>query len=456
MHRTAWLIAALLTPALAAAQSVDDALAGFDNLPAGDTATVDEVLQGFGDTPEVESDTSFAPARSWALTGAFSASAVYIYGDAPVVGDADLRGLERLRTKLNLQFDQRLSEAWDLRLGGYAFRDFAYTINDRDDYVDEVVQEMETDTELGEAWVRGRLGRHADIKLGRQIVVWGKSDNLRVTDVINPLDAREPGIVDIEDLRLPLTMTRLDLYAGPWNLGLMAIHEIRFDKRPAYGSPFYPAPVPMPAERTPSDAGPHTEYAAALNGIFSGWDLSFYAARVYDDQPYPSRSEGSPTLEHERTTMVGSAANLAFGNWLLKGEMAHFDDIRYSDTLSRRRTDVLLGMEYAGIRNASLGVEVADRHIHDYVETIAADEDTLQTAVRYQHDLMHDTLHVTALSSVVNAGSGGGFTRATLAYDIRDALTGTVGAVIYHGGDTRPFDTIGDNDLLFGEIKYSF
>ena len=66
-------------------------------------------------------------------------------------------------------------------------------------------------------------------------MVWGKSDNLRVTDVLNPLDNREPGLVDIEDLRLPTTMTKLDLYLGDWNLSGMVVHEVRFNKAPALG-----------------------------------------------------------------------------------------------------------------------------------------------------------------------------------------------------------------------------
>ena len=35
-------------------------------------------------------------------------------------------------------------------------------------------------------------------------------DNLRVTDVLNPMDLRVPGLTDIDDLRLPVTMIKLD------------------------------------------------------------------------------------------------------------------------------------------------------------------------------------------------------------------------------------------------------
>ncbi len=95
-----------------------------------------------------------------------------------------------------------------------------------------------------------------DIKVGRQIIVWGRSDNMRVTDVLNPLDLREPGLTDIEDLRMPVAMTRLDFYHGNWNVTGVAVHEQRSDKKPSYGSDFYPLPLvfgPLPDKEPKSE-----------------------------------------------------------------------------------------------------------------------------------------------------------------------------------------------------------
>ncbi len=58
---------------------------------------------------------------------------------------------------------------------------------------------------------------HIIRKVGRQIVIWGRSESLRVLDVLNPLDNREAGRVDIEDLRRPLAMVRVDAYQKLWD-----------------------------------------------------------------------------------------------------------------------------------------------------------------------------------------------------------------------------------------------
>jgi len=62
------------------------------------------------------------------------------------------------------------------------------------------------------------------------VVVWGRSDTIRVTDVLNPIDNRRPGMVDIEDLRLPVAMAKLDYFVGDWRVTPIAILEQRFQK----------------------------------------------------------------------------------------------------------------------------------------------------------------------------------------------------------------------------------
>ncbi|MCP4695895.1 MAG: hypothetical protein GY862_03450 [Gammaproteobacteria bacterium] len=314
----------------------------------------------------------------------------------------------------------------------------------------------------GEAYLQGSLAKHLDLKIGRQIVVWGKSDNLRVSDVLNPLDGRERGMVDIEDLRRPLFMSKLDYYHGNWNVSALAIHEIRFNKTPVYGSDYYPFARPQPPEAVPDSGGANTEYALALNGIFSGWDLALYRARFFDDQPYRATLPGGAgELRHSRLTMTGLAANIAMGNWLFKGEAARFDDVRYTELPgeANKRSDFLLGVEYTGFHDTALSLEAVNRHLHLSASNLAdvnlKKRDEFQGAFRYQGDFMHSRLHLVLLAAVMGNG-GGGFTRFTAAWDLADALTVTGGLIVYRSGNTIPFNAIGDNDRLFAELKYSF
>lgn len=438
--------------------SVDDALQGFDN--GSDEGGIDAVLEGFDSTPTPGASPSLTEAaKPWQLDGALTLGAAYNYAHgAPPPGATDYRGLSRLRAKLNLEHDYDFGNSWRSHISGYGYYDLAYRINDRHNYSSEVLEEYESEVELGEAWVQGKLNRQTDLKLGRQIVVWGKSDNIRITDLINPMDNREPGMVDIEDQRLPLAMARLDYYVGDWGITALAIPDIRFNKTPPLGSDFYPLPSPLPAEAIPDG----TEYGLAANGIFSGWDLSLYAAQLYDDNPHTVITASGPRLQHSHLNMLGSAVNIAVDNWLLKAELAHLSGIEYSTLPNEEfsRSDTLLGIEYSGFRDTTLSLELANRHLHDYTVTLLGEgviEDEWQSALRYQGDFMHARLHLLALVSLFGEQlDEGGFGRYSAAYDIADGLSVTGGVVSYESGEKFPFGSYGENDRLFVDLKYSF
>jgi hypothetical protein len=443
--------------------SLDDVLGGFDE-PSSEKGELEAVLDGF-EEQDAATATLAEPveAKNWNLTGDLTLSTSYNYAhEAPDPGQTDYRGLSRLRSTLGLELDGRISDSWRAHVDGYGFYDLAYAINGRDNYTDEVLDDYQSEIELGEAYLQGSLSQRVDLKLGRQIVVWGKSDNLRVTDVLNPLDLREPGMVDIEDLRLAVAMAKLDYYTSDWNLSTMIIPEVRFSKTPPFGSDFYPSPAPPPPEKIPAVALDSIQYAVSANGIFSGWDLSFYAADIYSDQPHLFMGSDGLRLKHARISMLGAATNVALGNWLLKAEAAGFSGLQYSNLpgVEKDRSDILLGMEYSGFDDTTLSLESVRRHVHGFssaMEQAGYIEDEWQTALRYQGEFLHARLKLVAVATLYGpALDEGGFGRFSAAYDLKDALTVTGGLVLYEDGERPPFVGVGDNDRLFAEIKYSF
>ena len=261
-------------------------------------------------------------------------------------------------------------------------------------------------------------------------------------------------------------MTRLDYYIGDWSLTGVAIHEIRFNKNPEYGSDFYPGSQLPPHEDKPDSCCKNTEYAAALNGIFSGWDIAFYWADFYNDAPH-TQFAGSPQQvewKHARLKMFGAAFNQALGNWLLKAETAYIDGFEFFHSPGRdySRTDVLAGAEYSGFKDTTLSLEAANRHINDFDEVLElapdkARKDEFQWVFRLTGNFLNDTLTLTLLASTYGAtGQDGAFQRFSAEYDIADSVQITGGVVLYQSGDLARYSNIGDNDRLFCEIKYSF
>ncbi len=435
-----------------------------------DDPQLEELLSGFEEENDTQPQTPTQSKghRDWPvqLDGYLKVGATWNFShDGPAPGETDWRGLSKLRSEAQADLLIKWHQDWRTLVSGKVFYDAAYALRGRDEFTDEVIDAYESESEWREVYLQGRLGSHLDMKIGRQIVVWGRSDNLRITDILNPLDFREPGLTDIEDLRLPVAMSRLDGYAGPWNLTGIALHEIRFDKMPVFGHDFFPSPIPLPPEEVPSDGGDNTEWAAALNGIFSGWDISFYWANLFDDTAYVSATTGGGLMRrHARVTMWGAAGNLTLGNWLLKGEAAYWSGIRFFNTQgeSHQRADALAGIEYGGWDDTTFSIEAAIRHLIDFDERVKAppdfaQEDEITYAMRLTRDFVNETVEVTLLWLIYGPlGQDGGLKRLSVQYDWSDAVSITAGVALYQSGDRYEFQNIGDNDRFFLELKYSF
>ncbi|MCP4897050.1 MAG: DUF1302 domain-containing protein [bacterium] len=432
-----------------------------------DVGEVEGILAGFDDLGgEDQIPKKSALESAVRFGGRFTLGTTYSFAhERPVPGATDWRGLSRFRLLTELEAEAQLAESWKLFASGHTFYDFAYSIQGRHGFTSEVLDQHERELELNDTYIAGRLGRQLHLKVGRQVVAWGTSETIRVTDILNPLDLREPGLTDIENLRLPVTMTRLDWLTGPWIVSAMALHEIRFDKNPAFGHEFYPYEIPLLEATVPESSLENTEFAVSLRGSFRGWDIALYWADVFDDEPHAKPvGPWQIALEHSRIQMFGAAADLAAGDWLFKAELGHFSGLEffYSPGETTSRTDVLAGVEYSGWTDTSLTFEAAVRHLHDTDPRFElppdfAIQDRFEWVVRLSRFLMHQTLTLNLVAITYEAdGSGGALQRLEARYDITDRLEVVGGVVLYQSGSTPGLQNIGDNDRLFVDVSYRF
>ena len=394
----------------------------------------------------------------------------------PEAGQTDWRDISSLKTDLFLELDISLPASWKIKISGNAFYDALFSLNDRDDYSDDVLDEEESGAELRKAYISGSIISGLDIKVGRQIVVWGKSDNIRVTDVLNPVNMKAPGITDLEDMRLPVFMTKLDYYLGPFNLSAIAIHEKRFNKLPEPGSDYFFYPLIIP-EKEPAEHSSNTEYGVALNGTFSGWDASLYYADYYDKTPYfniVTFADANFEFIYSRQTMIGGDVNVAFGNLLVKSEVAFFKNVNFSDYITiidniyfrrevQKRFNTLKslgGLEYSGFSDTTLTIETMNTHVWDvdnHSAEAAISEDSWETTIRVTRNFFNDMLSTTALAMLYGSSlDEGSIVRLSCDYDMTDDFVITLGAIFYDGDEMMLLSNIKDSDRVYANFKYSF
>jgi len=428
-----------------------------------------DFLEGFDEEIQAEDlsgvESEDEKSSLFTIDGFFKLSSAYNFNHKePNSGLTNWKGFSKLKSDLQVEMEYKIFYDWKIYVSSKVFYDSIYFFKGRDKYTDETISFYESEIELKEVYVQGKILADLDFKVGRQIVVWGKSDNIRITDILNPLDGREPGLTDIEDLRLPIMMVKLDYFFGDWNLQAITVHEDRYNKTPAFGSDFYMASTPPLKENKPGHGFKKSEFAASLNGRFSGWDLSFYSAYYYNDIPYVKIvSPTNITREYCRTKMAGFAYNKILGNLILKTESVFLSGLKFSsDDNEFNRFDALIGFEYSGLTDSSISVELSDRHILNFNDLLKnspdfAVQDEVQSAVKISRNFLNEIISLTVLANFFGADlKDGSFERLTLDYKGIDNFTFTVGTLLYQSGDLKKYSSIGANDRFFAEVKYSF
>jgi hypothetical protein len=440
--------------------SIEADLGGFDEVTPQSKeprSAIDEEMLGFEEENSFDEDRSKQQTKQHGLlleglSGKFSQQITYSWQN-----DAPYDRINSFKSSLLLDYEHKFESGVRIKVNAKAYYDAIYVLKGRSDYTQQTLDALESEIELFDAYVEGKWLENLDYKIGRQVVVWGRSDTIRVTDVLNPLDNRNPAMTDIEDLRLPVAMVKLDYFIDQWRISPMVILEQRFSKNPPFGSDFGIMPLPKEEDYE------KITYAMSISGEFEGWDISFYGAKLYDDEGVVESVNDLATLTHEPVVMGGLALNILWGSWLFKGEFAYFDGVKYSSTQSKEfvRMDGLLGFEYSGIADTTISYDVVSRHIDRYDRRLLEEinplgEQTYQHAFRVTSSFLNDQLNANYLLSLYGEkGDEGGFQRAWVKVEVAEATNMNLGIIDYIGGSPL-FDEIEDNDKLFIEFTYSF
>lgn len=192
-----------------------------------------------------------------------------------------VRGLQ-LNLKYEAQGDElRLHAQGRLRWND-AYRSPAYARESREAY--------RLSADWRELHATGRAGRW-NLSAGLQQVVWGRADELRVLDIVNPLDLREFVLPGLGAARRPVPMLRAVRAIGDDSLELLYLPWF-VPTRPAlpgsaFGPPVPPAdaaPVLLP-ERRPARRLRSGELGLHWSRSQAGLDLSGHLFITREDEP---------------------------------------------------------------------------------------------------------------------------------------------------------------------------
>ena len=313
---------------------------------------------------------------------------------------------------------------------------------------------------------------HVDLRAGRQIIIWGVADALRLTDQISPMDYTEFLAQDYDDIRTPVNAFRLRLVRQAFNVELVCIPVSDFftlptDERNPWAA-HIDAPMPYTFDldsRKPKTRLRNVEFGGRLSVNLSGIDFSFCGLRTWNKMPAfsyavdPSGAAMTVVGHYRRLTMFGADVSFPVGRIVVRGELAaNLNEVQNaefgSEVQGRNVFNALLGVDWYAGNDWMLSAQYAHKHVGGSIEGLSVLRNTGVATVRVSKELFRNTL---ALSSFayIDVSHGGVFNRLSCKYDLNDQVSLTAGYDYFHA-DAGMFAMYSRNSEVWVKLKYGF
>lgn len=241
--------------------------------------------------------------------------------------------------------------------------------------------------ELRDAFIERRL-KNGVFRLGKQQIVWGKLDGIKVLDVLNPQNFREFILEDFSASRISLWSAYLDVTKSGWRGELALIPDNTGHAVPPRGAwfeltaPRYRygsdggAAAPETVTRRESISADTSAFALRVSRQFGALELGAIAYSGLDHEPLGrvSAANGETLIErfYERRNLLGISAETAFGAFALRAEVASQPERTFNtrdplvlDTVKLDQLTAGVGLDIDGPLNTFINVQYVRDEVRD-------------------------------------------------------------------------------------------
>lgn len=328
----------------------------------------------------------------------------------------------------------------------------------------------EAASELREAFLAVSFG-DMDLRLGRQIVAWGRADGVNPT---GNLAAEDMTLLTPDDVdrRLGATMASVSYYHGDLSLSALWLPEFRGHRVPL--PPAGGASLDAERRQWPGD---QWALRAERTGGAVDWSLSVFRGLDLAPDLTPTASADRIALRHHRLLVAGADVATNLGRYALRAEAAYVstEDESGADPFTKNPFAFLVvggDRTFDGRYNLNLQYLVRRvAHFHAPGEreppelgALAAQQAVLSSQVRrWQHGAtirasgkwLQETLEL-EWASVAWVAPRGVAMRPKVMYSASDHLTVLAGAEVFRGASTSLFHLLRPNTVAYVEMRWGF
>lgn len=315
-------------------------------------------------------------------------------------------------------------------------------------------------------------------RIGKQQIVWGRLDGLKVLDVINPQDFREFIDDDFDASRISLWSAYFDYSFGRWRTELAVVPDSTAHVIPEPGAWFeLSAPRfrfgsdrtanPLPSvTRAPQLSGRETALGVRFSRPMGNADISAVAYSGIDPEPLGrliTRSDNTFVERfYERRETLGISFDIGLGSVVLRGEYAFQPDRRFNTRpngafaiIARNQHRAALGMDI----EAPFGVFINAQYFVDIVSDAPAPlvrpaTDRIATLFA-RRTFAYDALAL-ELRGYHSFSDNDRRASIGIAYAINDATSLKLSARYASGTPDGLFGQFADRDILSIGVQHTF
>lgn len=307
-------------------------------------------------------------------------------------------------------------------------------------------------------------------RIGKQQVVWGEADGVKLVDLVNPQSYQEFILPSSDDSRIPVWMLNIEHSLNQeTNIQVLWIPDASTHEIAPAGSPFrITSALQVPQQNSSQDvrlvspSAPKriikdSDFGLKLSRFWNGWDVTLnYLYHTIDEPVFETRIDSSGVSvvgDYRRSHMLGGTASSAFDDWTLRVELA-FESDRYhrnrqtqSGISKANQWGSVIGADFQGWSDQFLSLQWYQSQINGKVDGLikAQQEDTL--TLLWEVSMLNDTLTL-SLQQLYSVDHRDGLSRPKLSYNLFSNLDVFTSVDHFFGSQDGLYGQFGDSDRI--------
>lgn len=321
-------------------------------------------------------------------------------------------------------------------------------------------------------------------RVGKQQVVWGQADGLKVLDVVNPQSYREFILDDFDDSRIPLWMLNVEIpVGGDDSLQLLWIPDLSYNEYATEGN-VYQASSPLLVPKLPADFElasfnqnkptsviKDSDLGLRYSKFFQGWDLTFNYFYHYLDAPvnyqFVEQNKVSIYAEYERSHLIGGTASKAFGDFTLRTEIGYSSDSFHlldNDSANyftkkgiHQSADIssVVGLDYQGLTDIFISAQWFQSYLIEDEVGLIRPQHNHTFSLMYNQNFANEVWTFEALL-LHNKAQGDGSIQGKVSYILESNIKLWLGTDVFYGSKSGLFGQFKETDRVNIGFEWGF